>query len=282
MVWLRSLGLEGRTAQDKFVPQQYLGSSDETHKEILRGLWESDGTVTGGNAKYTTCSEMLARQVKWLLHTIGVRATVNRYENGFAGLWEVLCAAEDNIRMQDICSNRARFGALSVPSDRYIDPAPAIFVELANELYRGKQRFQRRSSGVLKQIPKARMESVLAACRIATIAESPYMTMHDMGWATLTSVELRDEDVHVCDLQVPNTHCFLSNGLVVHNSGAIEQDADVILFVHVDRRQNKDADHSAGTRKMILAKQRDGDVGVWQMEFYRQFQHFQRWERMTA
>lgn len=81
------------------------------------------------------------------------------------------------------------------------------------------------------------------------------------------------------DIEKENRDPRLSD---LRESGAIEQDADVILFVHVDRKQHKDADHSAGMRKMILAKQRDGDVGVWQMEFHRQFQHFQRWERMTA
>ncbi len=81
------------------------------------------------------------------------------------------------------------------------------------------------------------------------------------------------------DIEKENRDPRLSD---LRESGAIEQDADAILFVHVDRRQNKDADHSAGMRKMILAKQRDGDVGVWQMEFQRQYQHFQRLERMTA
>lgn len=62
----------------------------------------------------------------------------------------------------------------------------------------------------------------------------------------------------------------------LRDSGAIEQDADVILFVHVDRRENKHADHSSAERRIILAKQRDGDTGSWSMEFQREFQHFQR------
>ena len=38
MKWVRDLGMEGCICYNKFTPEQYLGSSDETHIELLKGL----------------------------------------------------------------------------------------------------------------------------------------------------------------------------------------------------------------------------------------------------
>lgn len=63
----------------------------------------------------------------------------------------------------------------------------------------------------------------------------------------------------------------------LRESGAIEQDADVVLFVHVDRKLDRNADHGARHRKIILDKQREGALGSWLMEFQGEYQFFQRY-----
>jgi replicative DNA helicase len=65
----------------------------------------------------------------------------------------------------------------------------------------------------------------------------------------------------------------------LRESGAIEQDADVVLFVHVDKKLDPKADHQSTHRKLILEKQREGGLGSWIMEFQGQYQNFQRFER---
>jgi len=277
MEWLRSLGLEGKTAHNKFIPPQYLGSSDQTHMELLRGLMEADGTVTDGAAKYTTASELLARQVKWLFHTVGVRSTLNYYEKGHAVLWEVRCAVEDNQNLKTICGDRRRFGELATADPRYIDPAPAIFVELLAEVYRGSQRLQRKNNREFKQIGKTRMEQILSECPVSTILESPYMAMKNMGWGRIFAVEPVDKEVQVCDLHVPGPHCFLTNGLVVHNSGALEQDADLVLFLYRDEVY-RDNSPDAGTAEVIIGKHRHGRVGTVKLAYQ---EHCLRFENLA-
>jgi replicative DNA helicase len=269
MGWIRELGLEGKTAHDKSVPTTYLGSSDETHIDLLRGLWESDGTVTNGDAKYSTVNELLARQVAWLLLTVGVRSTVSLHD----GLWTVRASTVDSARMSPIVNAPGRFGVLAEPDPARIDPAPQIFVDLAAELSTAR-RFQRRTDGTHKLICKRDMEAIVKwTPGLDTIARSPYMTTPGVGWGCVLEVRKQDKPVRVADLQVPGPNNFVASGMVVHNSGAIEQDADAIMLVYRDEYYYGQESKNKGIVEINVAKQRDGETGVrnlaWQGSYIR-------------
>src|SRR5688572_7381559 len=63
----------------------------------------------------------------------------------------------------------------------------------------------------------------------------------------------------------------------LRESGAIEQDADVVLFVHREEyyHRGEDRDQVAGQAQVIVAKQRNGPVGEIPMEWLRDFTRFQ-------
>ncbi len=69
---LRELGLEGLTAEKKFVPPPYLHASVEERTQVLRGLMDSDGHVTNpGAVEYSTASPQLADDVCFLIRSLG-------------------------------------------------------------------------------------------------------------------------------------------------------------------------------------------------------------------
>jgi hypothetical protein len=71
------LGLNGRKSHDKFVPQSYAWGSVADRIAILQGLMDTDGTITpDGKAYFTSTSEQLCSDVRWLVTSLGGRATI--------------------------------------------------------------------------------------------------------------------------------------------------------------------------------------------------------------
>ena len=69
---LEKLGLKNKHSKDKFIPMSYLCNSEHVRLEVLRGLMDTDGSVTpAGSPVFITTSSDLATGVKFLVESLG-------------------------------------------------------------------------------------------------------------------------------------------------------------------------------------------------------------------
>ena len=80
-----------------------------------------------------------------------------------------------------------------------------------------------------------------------------------------------EEDVY--DLTVPGPSCWLADGIVSHNSGAIEQDADMILLIYREEVYDRNTTKK-GIAEIDLVKHRNGEIGTFLLTFQGQYTRF--------
>jgi replicative DNA helicase len=93
------------------------------------------------------------------------------------------------------------------------------------------------------------------------------LATNDVFWDRIQEIELiGNQDVY--DATVLDTHNFLANGVISHNS--IEQDADLVMFLWREKERADEeggADEDGEVINLKLAKHRNGPTGDMRLWF---------------
>ncbi len=158
----------------------------------------------------------------------------------------------------------SRYPQTSITCDLHSEEIQTLKTELGLSSQKLGCHFQGKRIGRqhLRQVA-----AVLNAARLLLLANS------DIHWDRIVEIAPAGREM-TYDLMVPHTHNFVVNDIIVHNSGAIEQDADVVAFIYREEQYNR-TEENAGMAELIVAKQRNGPTGTVKLAFLKEFTRFE-------
>jgi replicative DNA helicase len=293
--WFRELGIEYRGAHDKGIPAALLSASRDEICLFLRHLWATDGCVwpSRGNSPakvyYASSSRELADGVALLLARLGIVARIRQVEKaGYAPGYHVIVADTPSLRVfcerVGVHGRRAeavrelaiQLAGRSVNTN--VDTIPLEVWELVkSERVRAgltERQFQAAigtnycGTTLYKSCPSRerlmRCADVLDSDALREIASS------DIFWDKIVSIDpLGPQPVY--DATVKETHNFIVNATILHNS--IEQDADVVILLHREDAYERESPR-AGEADLIVAKHRNGPTATVTVAFQGHYSRF--------
>ena len=298
--WLRALGVFGQRSFQKRVPSAAFRLTNDQVAILLRHLWATDGSITrratgrgSHSAYYATSSEGLAWDVAALLMRLGIVARVGvASKSGYRPSFHVRVTGVEQLRqfLAVVGAFGPRSRQAAALAEALVDIRPNTNVDtLPKEMF-VRVRDRMRERGISQRAMAAmRGTSYGGAAHFAfdpsraTVADYAELleddelraaASNDLFWDRVVGIEAAGEE-DVYDLTVPGPACWLADGIVSHNSGALEQDADLVVLIYRDDVYNKDPNSpDAGTAELILAKQRNGPTGVVKLAFLREQTRF--------
>jgi replicative DNA helicase len=126
------------------------------------------------------------------------------------------------------------------------------------------------TSAPLKLSPRRTQPASYAARADSSAREPPAIA--DVFWDRVLAVTADGEE-DVFDLTVPGPASWLADGVVSHNSGAIEQEADMILLIYREEVYDRNTTKK-GIAEIDLVKHRNGEIGTFLLTFQGQYTRF--------
>ena len=216
------------------VPEAVLATNDpEIYGAFLRGLFESDGTVTSGYISFSSTSERFSRDVQTIMLALGLITTL-RIEEASADRWgkatrytvRLLNKAGSNVFGQRIGFMSERKRALSGPAD-YPQAARFDHIPLSREMLDRLAPINdplRRT--MLMSLSRIGTVSRRAATQLLERTDNVELRqLLSFFYDTASCVTLGDEQ-YTFDLSVPENVTYVANGFVSHNTIGLMMDCD--------------------------------------------------------
>jgi len=298
--WLRELGIFNQRSHEKRVPEAAFRLPNDQIALLLKHLWATDGSIfvggrTGGKlvrrVYYATSSKGLATDVAALLLRLGIVARVAEVASGSGrGYHVAVSGSTDEHRFLDVVgafgprvaqAAALRAAIADITANTNVDTLPIQTWNAVKESMAVAGVSQRRMAELRETAYGGTSHFAFAPSRGMVLDyaaklgddELALMADDDLFWDRVIAIDPAGEE-EVYDLTVPGPANWLADGIVSHNSGNLEQDADLVMFIYRDEYYNPETTDRPGEADLIIAKHRNGAVGEVPLVFQNEFVRF--------
>jgi replicative DNA helicase len=306
--WFKELGIFNQRSKEKMIPEIVFRLNNEDLAFFLRHLWATDGTVfvpkkanSASKIAFSTNSPQLSEDVSNLLLRFGIQSRIRKIEQGkhYNPMFSVEISGNENqmrflekigafgaktaqaAELSIHLSNRANNTNVDTIPNEIFDEVKALMKEKGIS-HRKMANIRGTSYGGSAHFNFAPSRDLLA--EYAQILESEALKKwaeSDLFWDQVISINYLGEET-VYDLTVPEQHNWIGNGILNHNSGAIEQDADIVSFIYRPEYyqilEDEDGNSLKGIGEIIIAKHRNGALEDVRLKWDGQFALFSNLE----
>jgi len=301
--WLRELGVFGQRSHEKRIPEEAFRLSNRQIALLLRHLWATDGCIhvrpegqQGSSRVYfSSSSRLLVEDVAALLSRLGIVARLREVPHPTARTCHTVDVSGAESQRAFLNSVGAfgprveparRLAALldGVRSNPNVDTMPQEVFDRVRAVMAARGISHREMAGMRGVAYGGDAHFAFAPTRslvreFAELLDDELLRAEatdDLFWDRVVTIEpCGTEDVF--DLTVPGPASWLMDSIISHNSGAIEQDSDIVMFIH---RDDSDTDPSTkGKADLIVAKHRNGPTDTIPLTFLPQLTLFRNFAR---
>jgi replicative DNA helicase len=290
--WYRDMGIGRVRSYEKRIPQAVFAADSMSIQLFLHHLWATDGNISwkllpgrkpSAAIYYASTSRGLAEDVQHLLLRLGIWSTVRTMQKkGYRACYQVhVQSTPVQLRFLELVGSHGARGAIvpelkkalediapipntdTVPSEVW-DLLVAPEKKKVNMSWRDvAQEMQTSYNGSALQATGVSRARLLKVATLLGSEQLTHLAESDVYWDEVTSITpLRREEVY--DATVPGTHNFVAGDIIVHNS--IEQDADVVMFIHREDKNNPESDRQ-NIAEILIEKHRNGPTGKVDLYF---------------
>ena len=249
-VWADQLGILGKRATEKYIPDTTFTYDQEALACMLGKLWQGDGCVSVTNTQtfYATSSQQLAHDIQHLLLRFGIQSTIHKKSFAYRGTkrpgWTVavtglenLVAFESHITPHLLEGKQTHYRLLMAHAKRRSnnrgrgtkDTVPAEVLEhirttMNQEQVSAKELAEEAHIHPRLLFHESRKKGYTRDTihALATALKSETLLSHatsDIFWDEIKSIT-PDGTEMTYDLSVPDLENFVANDIIVHNSHA--------------------------------------------------------------
>lgn len=228
-------------ARSKNAPDWLMASTDAVRIRFLQGLFDTDGTATGGRGfEWASASEEMARSVYQMLLGLGVVGrlkpkSVDGYDHTY---WRILISGDQLRNFEDVVGFRYEFKKASDLRDlcskdcnpNFGYPHVGSLLKQVREEWKASGIWNGGQQSLLMDDRWVQVKHYLLETRtpsrdqllklVAGCDCEASQTLTALAGYYLDEVKVVADagEEHVYDFTVPGTHSFIANGIVSHNT----------------------------------------------------------------